>query len=565
MPGIYKVIQTKAPIKDAHLEGNLTLNDKNVTTEDKTDELQLSINELSIKSVFGGNIKVKNKISIGDNDFWGNVTGVIIGNTTALDNIQNASVAIGYNALGNNIYARTGNLNTGQLNIGIGYTAGSLNVDGSHLCFFGPLADIDDKTKLYNNSTALGAYAKISDSNEIVLGGAPYGIYPTVKIPNLNTNGVVHTDTSGNLTTRLIENNDIIKNASITDDKLATITTAGKVNNSATTATTSGIPNSIVLRDSNGFISGLKNLTLGQYGDEFGNTYLHLRNRVGENGAIFETTGPKLVDFIFKYQTDQRNIRLEGRSEYGKLGANTWHIGGKYPTMPQLAISDSRVAVKEKLCIGNYLDHTETLCVNGKTRITDTLNLSNLNSGIMRLDGSKNVMTSNILSETDIPNLKLSGKVENSATTATTKKDANTIVLRDSNGRISNQIMTNNCTGQVYYYVKNFEVTLDFYTANVFLLDIAQNTTIKFSNMLPIQTYGENASKITLYVKIENSITDVIFDKKIGWKNDYNPFSATNIGSLQKNAWHRIEIDRIFYEGNEIFFGTHNGYYNMVF
>lgn len=54
-------------------------------------------------------------------------------------------------------------------------------------------------------------------------------------------------------------NNGVITNAMIgqpiTDNNLATIQTAGKVQNSATTATTLSTPNTIVLRDSNGTIS----------------------------------------------------------------------------------------------------------------------------------------------------------------------------------------------------------------------------------------------------------------------------------------------------------------------
>jgi hypothetical protein len=535
------------------------------TKTDKTYvDTQLNTKVDKTNGTFSGNIKVKNSITIGDNDYWDNRSGVIIGNTTAINNKQNASVAIGYNALESNIYARTGNLNSGQLNIAVGFEAGKTNIDGSKLCFIGANADIADKDIFYNNSTAIGCHSIINKSNEIVLGGFTDGIYPTIRIPKLNTFGVVHNDISGNLSTSLITNDDIDKNAKIFDTKLETIKTTGKVANSATTATTNKIPNTIVLRDANGDIVGNQELTLGQQGDVFGNTFLRLRNRGGENGAIFETTGPSLVDFIFKHSAGQRNIRLEGRGN-GKLGENTWHIGGSNPDDPQLAISDGRAGIKNKLCIGGYSDHTETLCVNGKTRITDTLNLSNLNAGIMKLNTSKNVITSSTLSESDIPNLKLSGKVENSATTATTNKISNTIVLRDSNGRISNQMMTNNCTNQVYYFVQDNEVTLDFNLASVFLLDITQNTTIKFSNMLPIQTYGENVSKIILYVKIGGNTTDIKFDKKIGWRNDYNPFSTSNISSLQKNRFHRIEIDRFFYAGNEMYFGTHFGYYDLVF
>ncbi|HCN77740.1 MAG TPA: hypothetical protein DIT13_11175 [Verrucomicrobiales bacterium] len=53
-----------------------------------------------------------------------------------------------------------------------------------------------------------------------------------------------------------IANADISNSAAIADTKLATISTAGKVANSATTATTAGTPNSIVLRSASGIIVG---------------------------------------------------------------------------------------------------------------------------------------------------------------------------------------------------------------------------------------------------------------------------------------------------------------------
>ena len=74
-------------------------------------------------------------------------------------------------------------------------------------------------------------------------------------------------------------------------------------------------------------ITANKNLTLAQTGDALGGSSLHLRNRVNEVGAVFETTGVNLNDFIFKHPGGQRNIRLEGRGEHTAHGANTWQIG----------------------------------------------------------------------------------------------------------------------------------------------------------------------------------------------------------------------------------------------
>ena len=77
----------------------------------------------------------------------------------------------------------------------------------------------------------------------------------TVSITGFTVAGVVHNDSSGNLTTSLITNADIVAGAGITDNKLANITTSGKVLNSATSATISNTPNTIVLRDGIGNFS----------------------------------------------------------------------------------------------------------------------------------------------------------------------------------------------------------------------------------------------------------------------------------------------------------------------
>lgn len=75
----------------------------------------------------------------------------------------------------------------------------------------------------------------------------------TVKIDGFaGANGVVHNDSSGNLTSSAIVNADVDANAGIVDTKLATITTAGKVANSATTATNLNTASKIVARDASG-------------------------------------------------------------------------------------------------------------------------------------------------------------------------------------------------------------------------------------------------------------------------------------------------------------------------
>lgn len=87
-----------------------------------------------------------------------------------------------------------------------------------------------------------------------------------------------------------------------------------------------------------GTIKSTKELVLRQDGDEYGSSVLRLRNRTGENGAIFENLNPtpagtNLVDFIFKTGTTATpitsNIRFETRSGSRKIIGNTteWQFG----------------------------------------------------------------------------------------------------------------------------------------------------------------------------------------------------------------------------------------------
>jgi hypothetical protein len=85
-----------------------------------------------------------------------------------------------------------------------------------------------------------------------------------VTIAALNSTGIVHNSAGGVLSTSLITNTDIDPSAAIADTKLATITTAGKVANSATTAASTNAASAIVARDSSGNFSAgtiIANLT----------------------------------------------------------------------------------------------------------------------------------------------------------------------------------------------------------------------------------------------------------------------------------------------------------------
>lgn len=77
------------------------------------------------------------------------------------------------------------------------------------------------------------------------------------------TAGIVHNAAGGLFSSSLIVNADVSASAAIVDTKLATISTAGKVSNSATTAVSTNTANTIVLRDGSGnFSAGIITGTL---------------------------------------------------------------------------------------------------------------------------------------------------------------------------------------------------------------------------------------------------------------------------------------------------------------
>ena len=97
------------------------------------------------------------------------------------------------------------------------------------------------------------------DGNEITLAVADPTADRTITLPNV-TGTVVTTGDSGTVTSTMIAdgtvvNTDISASAAIVDTKLATIATAGKVSNSATTATSANTASAIVARNASGDFS----------------------------------------------------------------------------------------------------------------------------------------------------------------------------------------------------------------------------------------------------------------------------------------------------------------------
>jgi hypothetical protein len=249
-------------------------------------------------------------------------------------------------------------------------------------------------------------------------------------ISNLNSIGVVHTDHNGVLSTSPIVNSDI-SNGTITDTKLATISTSGKVSNSATTATSSNTANAIVARDANFACTvgpfTCSELILGSTDVSPALTYLASITTNATLGAKF-TAGTGI------------GISTTTISNLGVLS-----ITG---TNHQISANASTGAIT--LSLPQSIAITSSPAFAGLT-------ISNLNSiGVVHTDLNGVLSTSPIvngdisngtITDAKLATISTSGKVSNSATTATSSNTANAIVARDASNNFSAGTITASLTG----------------------------------------------------------------------------------------------------------------------
>jgi hypothetical protein len=230
----------------------------------------------------------------------------------------------------------------------------------------------------------------------------------SIKITPMTTAGILHNSSLGVLSSSLIVNADIATTAAIADSKLATITTAGKVANSATTATALNNPSTIVARDASGNI----------------NATTVIANLLG---------------------TASNNLLKAGDTMTGTL-----IVPAGTAAAPSLTFTGSTTAGFSTTS-GNLLFSTNGL---ERMRIASggAISIKAFTAaGVVKNDASGNlssslIVDSNIASGAGIIDSKLAtisspGKITNSATTATDLNLANTIVSRDVSGNFSaNQI-----------------------------------------------------------------------------------------------------------------------------
>jgi len=265
---------------------------------------------------------------------------------------------------------------------------------------------------VFTGSTTTGLSAAVANTLSFSTAGSQrMTISPTgvVAINGFSTAGVVHNDASGNLTSSLIVNADVDPAAGIVDTKLATISTAGKVSNSATTATSSNTPNTIVLRDGSGNFSA---------------------------GTITASlTG-----------SASNNVLKAGDTMTGTL-----QLPAGSAASPSLVFTGSTTSGLSASA-GDLVFSTTGV---DRFQITSggTLNIPAFTSaGIVHNDASGDLSSSLIVNadvsptaaivDTKLATIATAGKVANSATTGTSLNSPNTLVLRDNTGSFAAQTIS---------------------------------------------------------------------------------------------------------------------------
>jgi hypothetical protein len=122
----------------------------------------------------------------------------------------------------------------GNNNTAIGFNAGSnsrntASYTNNGNTFLGANTDLSIDNNSWSNSTAIGCGSQITDSNQIVLGTTN----ETVRIPKLNSIGIVQTDVNGNLSTSKTVTDDIVLSGNPTTTTQLTSDSSTKI---ATTA-----------------------------------------------------------------------------------------------------------------------------------------------------------------------------------------------------------------------------------------------------------------------------------------------------------------------------------------
>ena len=275
-----------------------------------------------------------------------------------------------------------------------------------------------------------------------------------------------------------IVNADINASAAIADTKLATISTAGKVSNSATTATSANTASAIVARDGSG------NFTAGTI-----------------TATTFSGSGASL--------TALPASQLSGTVPSGVLGNSNLYVGTTSVALNRASANQSLTGISSIELPGATSGSVTLLPTGAAGTTTITLPAT---TGTLITTGDTSTVTNTMLAgsiaDSKLSTISTAGKVANSATTATSTNVVSTIVARDASGNFAaGQIsdvagdvrsIPQNAKTAAYTLVaadngKHISITTGGVTVPSAVFSIGQAVTI-FNNSASSQTITQGAS-----------------------------------------------------------------------
>lgn len=218
---------------------------------------------------------------------------------------------------------------------------------------------------------------------------------PALTISGFSSAGLVHNNSTGVLSTSLLTTTDL-GSISIPDSNLATIATAGKVSNSATTATPLNTNSTIVSRDGSGNFSA-SNITANLTGNVIGNV-----------------TGSASLNVLqTAYDSKMSTLDSEIATNTSNIASNTTAIATKVSQSvydSKMTTLDSEIATNTS----NIATNTTNIASNTST-IAGKVSQSAYDSKMTTLDSEIATNTSNIATNTT----NITGKVSKSGDTMT--------------------------------------------------------------------------------------------------------------------------------------------------
>lgn len=312
--------------------------------------------------------------------------------------------------------------------------------------------------------------------------------------------GVLHNNAAGITFSSLIVNADVDPAAAIADTKLATITTAGKVANSATTGTSSNIPSTLILRD------------------VFGN---FTTNMISLSGPVINPTDAATkayVDASIPASGSSDNIpnTLVLRNGSGGFSAGAVSLIDEVISNSIIVIPFSTAGVVHNDASGNL---TSSLIVNA------------------------DVSASAGISDTKLATITTAGKIANSATTAASLNNTNTIVMRDASGHFITTMIS--ITGLV---TNPTDVATKAYVDAAVIPSVGTNLNIP-NTLVQRDSTGSFAAQVV-------SVVDTVLTGNLYLGNSIN----SGMGNILKNGIPFVHN----YGTNNTFIGSNAGNFTMT-